>query len=363
MRRCGTAWILLAVMIAGCGSSPPASRNAPPAASPATSTAADRFLNRYVTEDGRVVRHDQGGDIVSESQAYGMLIAEVAGRPATVATIWRWTARHLRRSDGLLAYHATGTGQVEDTQSATDADVLAAYALLRYRGPDADRLNRTGRDMATAVLDVESVPVAGVPVLVAGPWAKASMPPMANPSYWMPSVFAAIGRYTGDRRWSASASEATRLLAALTGNGSRLPPEWARIVGGRLVASGAPDGSAPVEYGLNAARLPLWYAAGCTTGERNLAAAWWRQVLSHDDRSSFLALDLNGQPLDRATNPVSLLAGGAAAAAAGDERSAATLRRRAVDRSREAPTYYGDAWVALAGALSDDSLGSCSEDV
>ena len=39
--------------------------------------AADRFLAGYVTGDGRVIRRDQGGDIVSEGQAYGMLIAEV----------------------------------------------------------------------------------------------------------------------------------------------------------------------------------------------------------------------------------------------------------------------------------------------
>lgn len=347
--------------IAGCGGSSAPSGSSPPAAALATTTAAARFLNRYVTTDGRVIRHDQGGDIVSEGQAYGMLIAEVAGRPALASTIWRWTAQHLRRGDGLLAFHATVAGQVEDSQSATDADVLAAYALLRYRGPDADELNRAGRDMANAVLDVESVSVAGAPVLVAGPWAKSSGPPVVNPSYWMPSVFAAIARYTGDDRWSAAASEATRLLTALTSQGATVPPEWAKIVDGRLDATGAPDGSAPVEYGLNAARLPLWYAAGCTADERRLAAAWWTHVLSQDDRSSYLALGLTGEPIDKQTNPVPLLAGGAAAAAAGDERAATALRRRAADQSRATPTYYGDAWVALAGALADGSLASCSE--
>jgi hypothetical protein len=63
--------------------------------------------------------------------------------------------------------------------------------------------------------------------------------------------------------------------------------------------------------------------------------------------------------VDRGTNPVPLLAGAAAAGAAGDERAAATLRRHASDQSHAAPTYYGDAWVALAGALADRSLGPC----
>jgi endoglucanase len=33
------------------------------------------FLDHYVEGDGRVVRRDEGGDVVSEGQAYGMLIA------------------------------------------------------------------------------------------------------------------------------------------------------------------------------------------------------------------------------------------------------------------------------------------------
>lgn len=346
--------------IAGCSNSPAPSSGAPTASS-TTTAAATRFLSRYVTVDGRVIRHDQGGDIVSEGQSYGMLIAEIAGRPGLVGTIWRWTARHLQRSDGLLAFHATATGQLLDRQSATDADVLAAYALLRYRGADADQLNRTGRDIAHAVLDVESVPVDGAPVLVAGPWAKASTPPVVNPSYWMPSVYQTIARYTGDDRWAAAATEATRLLSTLTGNGAELPPDWAQLASGRLAASGAPDGSAPVQYGLDAARLPLWYAAGCGTDERKLAAGWWTHVLSRNDRSSFLALGLTGTVVDHATNPVPLLAGSAAASAARDDPASAQLRRRAADQSRAAPTYYGDAWLALAGALADGSLASCSE--
>ncbi|MGP0038887.1 MAG: glycosyl hydrolase family 8, partial [Solirubrobacteraceae bacterium] len=80
---------------------------APPA--PATRAAAERFLARYVTSDGRVIRHDQGGDIVSEGQAYAMLIAEVAHRPALVRTIWSWTAAHLANSNGLIASHASGS--------------------------------------------------------------------------------------------------------------------------------------------------------------------------------------------------------------------------------------------------------------
>ena len=41
--------------------------------------AGQKFLDEYVEPDGRVVRHDEGGDVVSEGQAYGMLIAVAVG--------------------------------------------------------------------------------------------------------------------------------------------------------------------------------------------------------------------------------------------------------------------------------------------
>src|SRR4051794_19217977 len=166
---------------------------------------ADTFLDRYVTPDGRVLRRDQGGDVVSEGEAYAMVLAEMANRPRTVRVVWRWTTTHLQREDGLLSWHATAGGQVLDPQSAGDADVLAAGALLSYRGPDADSLHKSGRRLAAAVLAHETVVVGGRPVLVAGPWAAQSTPPVVDPSYWMPSLFRRIAASTHDGRWSEMA--------------------------------------------------------------------------------------------------------------------------------------------------------------
>ncbi|HWF52969.1 MAG TPA: glycosyl hydrolase family 8, partial [Solirubrobacteraceae bacterium] len=190
--------------------------------------AAARFLSRYVTGDGRVIRRDQGRDVVSEGQAYAMLIAEVAQKPSLVRTIWSWTAGHLGRQDGLFAWHATGGGQILDPQSATDADVLIAYALLRYAGTNESAMHRAGRRVARAVLANESVPLpGGTLLLVAGPWARATSPPTINPSYLMPGVFDQLGRFTGDDRWRAAATAAIALIAELTQDGRLLPPDWA----------------------------------------------------------------------------------------------------------------------------------------
>lgn len=341
-----------ALIAAGCGDTSPPRPG---------SDAADAFLARYVTSDGRILRHDQGGDVVSEGQAYGMLIAEVAHRPDTVRAVWSWTHAHLTRPDGLLISHANASGGVIDPQSAADADTLAAYALLRYAGSGEDELHDAGRAVAAAVLDHESTTLGGAPVVLAGPWAKQMSPPVVNPSYWMPAIFAALGRRTGDERWQQAASTAVQLLAESTGNGRSLPTDWGRLSNGRLAPMGDPAGSVSVQYGLDAARLPVWLATACDAHARRLAAHWWNSTLSGDDRASKLALSTTGSTINGETNPLPLMAGAAAARVAGKDAASRELRVRAAQQSRTTPTYYGDAWLALGGALLDRTLDPCQE--
>src|SRR5689334_11049258 len=92
----------------------------------AAKSAAESFLNEYVDANGRVVRHDQGGDTVSEGQAYALLLAQADGDQATFDRIWTWTRSHLQEQSGLFAFRANPNGTVADRQPASDADVLMA---------------------------------------------------------------------------------------------------------------------------------------------------------------------------------------------------------------------------------------------
>jgi hypothetical protein len=333
--------------------------SAPPTSSGSSSmTAAESFLATYVDSDGRVLRHDQGDDIVSEGQSYGMLIAELAGRDDLVPTIWSWTKDHLQDSDGLLAYHASGDGQVLDEQPASDADTLAAYALLRYSGSDEDTLHADGKRLAAAVLQHETVQDPdGRPVLVAGPWAQE--PAVVNPSYWMPSVFDDLARLTGDRAWQQMAAATVELTDRATEHGSRLPPDWGRLDGDQVTPSGSGGGQGTPQYGPDAQRVPLWFGASCDDRARRLAAAWW-PLLQPDDRSSASVLTMAGQPVDPAGSSLALLASAAAARAAGDGSAARDLETGAEQTDDGQPTYYGGAWLALAEGLRHSGPGSCA---
>lgn len=365
-RRVATALaaaLLTVSGVSGCGSggSSSSARPTPSQGSSGTTSAgagpAAAFLSAYVTDDGRVLRHDQGDDVVSEGQAYGMLIAEYAGRADVARTIWSWTRAHLARGDGLLAYHASADGSVLDRQAASDADTLAAYALLSYDGPDAGSLHEQGKQLADAVLAHETVRDPGVgPVLVAGPWARSGA--VVDPSYWMPGVFEGLSRLTGDHTWSQLASSSVRLVGEAAAGGHRLPPDWGTLDHGRLVPTGQGGGSGTPQYGPDAQRVPLWFAASCDDPARKLAAGWW-PVLQQGSSSASTSLNLDGSPLDGSAATIALLASAASAHAAGDDGGAENLRRGAEQSDQGSPTYYGSAWLALSQALRDGRLGAC----
>ncbi len=343
----------LAAVAAGCGGSSPA-------ASPGQRAAA-RFLAVYARPDGRVVRPDQGGDTVSEGQAYGMLLAEVAGDHAAFRRIWQWTWSHLRLANGLFGYHANAAGKEVSQQPASDADLLIAWALLRYRGPGAATWHRDGRQVADAILAHEVTTGPGrVPVLAAGPWAT-GRPASLDPSYWSLTAMEGLAQLTGRAQWRRMAAGAVSVTRSLTQDGRLLPPDWAELTAaGTLRPEPAPNGSQPqTQYGPDAQRTVAWFAASCNSQARALAARWW-PMLRQKDRAQALALSPNGTMLNPTPAALPLVAAAAAAKAARDGPAVHQLLRQAGAQQHSHPTYYGGAWNALGTALlTTQSLTSC----
>jgi endoglucanase len=287
------------------------------------------FLDRYVDGDGRVVRRDQGGDTVSEGQAYAMLAAVAVGDRARFERVWRWTRAHLRRDDGLLSWH-WADGRVADAQASADADLDAAHALRlaadRFHEP---ALETSARALADAMRGAEIRDG----VVLAGPWAKGRG--LTNPSYFAPRALQAL-------HMDDVAGATRRVVAAVAGGGRGAPPDWATI-GPPPAASGPPNGSGPPAYGYDAARLPVRLAASCDPADRRLAA-------------SMTGL----QQAEPAQHPVFTVARAAQQHAAGDRAAADGLLDDASRQDQAAPSYYGAAWVALGRLLLDtDLLGTC----
>jgi endoglucanase len=320
--------------------------------------AATAFLDTYVDGDGRVVRTDQGGDTVSEGQAYGMLVAVGLHDEERFRAIWSWTAAHLQGADGLLAWR-WADGAVVDPSPAADADLIAAGALVlagqRFGDPT---LVADGRAISAAVLAAEAVPLGPREVLVAGPWAVAER--VVNPSYFVLGMMSLLYG-AGESGWQPVAASSRRLLAAATGAPPGLIPDWGTVSadGGSLQARPAPG--APVQSGYEAGRAYVQLAVDCGGGRELAARAWpFLAAESADGATVNAAYALDGTPIDTTTHPLALVAAAAAAAAAGEGAASADLLDRAGELDRRNPTYYGAAWVAIGRLwLDTDRLGGC----
>jgi len=346
---------------------PPAVNAARGASAPLPSAAADQafaaaqyFLAHYELPGGRVVRRDQGGDTVSEGEAYAMLLSVAAGDRPRFDSAWAWTRSHLLQSSGLLAWH-WANGRITGSEPAADADVDAAYALelaARRFGERADL--QSARAMAAAILSDETVAAPSGRVLVGGPWAVGP-PTYANPSYAAPAELAALGGLA-DPQGFAALAEGTRALVAGVLAVDRLPPDWVQLATGPPLAV-TPPGLGPVDrYGFDAARLPVRWAASCDDTDRRTVAALWPPLerAARQDRATVNLAVVGHGSADAVRSPVGLVAAAAAGWAAGHTGAAVRLLDRAEARNRVRPTYYASAWVALGRVLLETArLGTC----
>jgi endoglucanase len=320
------------------------------------------FLRHYEMTDGRVVRTDQGGDTVSEGQAYAMLLAVATHEKQDFADAWQWEQQNLALPDGLFAYHWS-TGAVVDPQPATDADLDTAWALLLASRTFGDHAYRADAlQVAGAILRNETVEVRGRLYLVAGPWAR-TVPAVVDPSYLAPEALSALAGATKSKEWSELETDSASLLAELaTGSPRPLPPDWADLeTDGFVQAADAPSSGGPVQYGLDAQRVPVREAASCSQRARRLAADDWLTLQHVADGGGAISYTLTGASPASDVNPLGLAAAAAAASAAGQAGRASGLLDQADWQAERFPTYYGDAWVALGRYLLDTSvLGTCS---
>jgi endo-1,4-beta-D-glucanase Y len=334
-----------------------------------------KFLDEYVEPDGRVVRRDEGGDVVSEGQAYGMLIAAAVGDETRFRSIWKWTQTYLGRADGLLSWR-WADNRVTDVNSAADADLDAARSLLvagrRFNAPD---LTEDGRRLGVAILESETVTVgtgsaalsdvnppgawvAGSGrVLVGGNWASTAAPYVVNPGYFSPRADEELLEASADRRWTDITRTQRVLGWQLVGTGM-LPPDWATLSEVGHAVPTAPPAGGPIRFGLDAARVPVRFAESCDREDRAVAGAMRPVLTAPGEVPAWRNLD--GSAEGNWQHPVALVAAAAAEQGVGNPDGALGRLDAAAQLEQRYPTYYGAAWVALGRIMLTTSLlGEC----
>lgn len=219
------------------------------------------FKQRFLAAEGRITDLDNGGISHSEGQAWGLLLAEGQNDGAAFDLILRWTRANLAiRGDRLLAWRFRPATGVDDINSATDADLFYAWALLR-----ADRrwpgrgLRALAAGVAADILRVSCRQFQGRTLLMPGAWGFDHADHMViNPSYYVFPALEAIASAFPHPAWPALIQEGERMMAEARFGRWGLPADWVtlRRRGGPV----EPQSGRGDRFGDDAMRIPLYLA-------------------------------------------------------------------------------------------------------
>jgi endoglucanase len=234
---------------------------AAPHASRAETHGWGQFKQRFLTAGGRIVDTGNGGISHSEGQAWGMLLATIHDDRPAFERIFHWTRSTLAiRGDRLLAWRFRPVGGVDDINSATDADLFHAWALLRAdeRWP-GQGYRALARGIATDILRVSCRQIGGRVLLMPGAWGFDHGDHLVlNPSYYVFPALEALAAAFPHPAWGGLIAEGERMLAESRHGRWSLPADW--LV---LRRRGGPVEPEPVRgdrFGDDAVRLPIYLA-------------------------------------------------------------------------------------------------------
>ncbi len=221
------------------------------------------FQRNYLSAEGRVI--DTGNDLVShsESQGYGLLIAEAYRDRTAFDRIWQWTRQHLqvRPNDKLLSWlwrpdPAGPGGSVPDPNNASDGDVLVAWALLRAFHQWGDpSYQQASSEILSDLERLDLRASESGPVLLPGTEGfEKDDGFVLNPSYFIFPAFEAFAAAYPGGPWLTLKNASLVIVGQARFGQWGLSPDW--LLSGPRGLALAP-GFPPV-FGYNAVRIPLY---------------------------------------------------------------------------------------------------------
>jgi endoglucanase len=222
------------------------------------------YQHNFVTDEGRVVDNRAGGISHSESQGYGMLMAEAADDRTSFDKIWAWTRANLFvREDGLAAWRwdPAQIPPITDRNNATDGDLLIAWALMRGGQRWSDpALQREARRISLAIAERAIIETRHGLVLLPGVQGfghnEQSDGPVVNMSYWIFPALMDLGRLSERFPARDLMNSGLTLVRDSRFGPARLPADWLSLSG----QVPQPAIGYPSQFGYDAIRVPLYLA-------------------------------------------------------------------------------------------------------
>lgn len=235
------------------------------------------WKNRYLKPNGMVIKDDgkilndtpqvERPNVVSEAQAYGMMISAQLGDKTTFDLIHNFNQTVLRRSltgetvgGSFIAYlYDPYKLTVKDNAGAPDADVDAALGLIwaheRWGSAGTYNYQAKALEVLADLKQYSSITYKGKKIIDGGTWNyDKGISREINPSYLSPGSFKKFKDFTGDTFWDL-ARDGTYLLwkdsgdATLRGKvGAGVIPNWVHVNNDVLSDPISPDYSIDHSY-------------------------------------------------------------------------------------------------------------------
>ena len=231
----------------------------------------ESYRANFIDAEGRVIDHSSGDRTTSEGQAYAIFFALAADDRPTFDQLLNWTQTHMaagslnaRLPGWLWGRAANGEWKQLDTNSAADADVWMAYALLEagrlWKAPAYSALGHAlMAEIATT--EVATLPGFGSMLLPGPAGFQHGQVTTLNPSYLPVFVFERFAAEDPHGPWRSIAQGIPGLLEQSARHGYAM--DWIDYIPGdgfspaTPVATGNPDSDTP-GGSYDAIRVYLW---------------------------------------------------------------------------------------------------------
>ncbi|MDF1486006.1 cellulose synthase complex periplasmic endoglucanase BcsZ [Ramlibacter sp. H39-3-26] len=246
------------------------------------------FVGRYVQADGRVIDYGVTRQhSTSEGQSYAMFFALVAHDRDRFDRLWRWSVANLAGGDIQARLPAwqwgrrdDGSWGVIDSNTASDADLWFAYALLEGgRVWNEPRYTADARALLARITQDEVAELPGLgPMLLPAPagFVLQNRIWRINPSYLPLPLLRRLAQFDAKGPWKAVTASFARMMAETTPKG--FAPDWVayQVPEGAATGAFATDPQKGDTGSYDAIRNYLW--AGMTPKTDPLAAPLRRQL-------------------------------------------------------------------------------------
>jgi endoglucanase len=228
----------------------------------------ERYADRFISDDGRVIDRTADDRTTSEGQAYGLFFALVNNDRARFDKLLQWTEKNLAGSSlrarlpaWLWGKQKSGGWGTVDPNAASDADVWIAYTLLEAaRAFQAPAYGELGRALAARIAKEEVMDVPGLgPTLLPGPQGFRDVggkgAARLNPSYLVMPVLRRIANAGVEGPWAELVDSSRRVLLEASPRG--FSPDWLRYIPAQGFVD---DSDSPAMCSYDAIRVYMWSA-------------------------------------------------------------------------------------------------------